>query len=169
MHRIMLGILAAALLSACTTNPVPEGYTGPLAKIQDTFTQRSERAVDMFFVDKVNGKKVENALTATTSRNYGRGFAMEAVAYVRDVPAAAATFSLTGRTHYAAPILELTNPVYEVKGDVNFAPAANRTYIVRGELRADYAAVWLEDAETKAVIGSKIELKGDPSLGVLEK
>jgi hypothetical protein len=65
--------------------------------------------------------------------------------------------------------LALTNPVYEVKGDVNFAPAANRTYIVRGELRADYAAVWLEDAETNAVIGNKIELKGDPSLGVLEK
>lgn len=56
-----------------------------------------------------------------------------------------------------------------MKGDINFAPVANRTYVVRGELKPDYAAVWLEDAETKAVIGNKIELKGDPSLGVLEK
>jgi len=162
-------VFFALLLSACATNPVPEGYTGPLAKIQDTFTSRSDRAADFFILDHVNGKQVDNALRATTTQNAGRGFAMDVVGYTRDVPAMAATFSIKGRTHYAAPILELTNKVYQVKGDIAFTPEANRTYVVRGLLGPDYSAVWIEDAETKTVIGNKVEVKGDTSLGALEK
>jgi len=148
---------------------VPDGYTGPLAKIQDTFTPRSDRAADFFILDRVSGKQVDNALRATTMQNQGRGFAMDVVGYTRDVPAVAAIFSIKGRTHYAAPILELTNKVYQVKGDISFAPQTNRTYVVRGVLGPDYSAVWIEEAETKAVIGNKIEIKGDASLGALEK
>lgn len=165
----LLIVCVALLVSACATNPVPEGYAGPLAKIQDTYIPRSDRAADFFILDRVNGKQVENALRATTTRNAGRGFAMEVVGYTRDVPALAATFSIRGRTHYAAPILELTNEVYQVKGDIAFTPEANRTYVVRGVLEPDYSAVWIEDAETKAVIGNKVEIKGDASLGALEK
>lgn len=160
MRRTALAAVLATFVSSCLTNPVPEGYSGPLAKIEDTYASRAERSIDVFFLDSVNGKKLENALTATTSRNAGRGFAMEPVGYARDVPAAAATFSIVGRTHYAAPILELTNTVYEVKGDVNFAPEPNHTYIVRGTLGPDTSAVWIEDAQTKTVIGNKIEVKG---------
>ncbi len=162
-------VCLALLVCGCATNPVPEGYTGPLAKIQDTFTPRSDRAADFFILDRVNGKQVDNALRATTMQNEGRGFAMDVVGYTRDVPAVAATFSIKGRTHYAAPILELTNKVYQVKGDISFAPQTNRTYAVRGVLGPDYSAVWIEDVENKTVIGNKIEIKGDASLGALEK
>jgi hypothetical protein len=169
MIRLIVGLAIALLVSSCVTNPVPEGYTGPLAKIEDTYTPRSERAIDVFFLDRVNGKRVENALSATVSRNYGRGFSMEPVAYARDVPAQPAVFSIAGRTHYAAPILELTNTVYEIKGDISFTPEPNRTYIVRGSLGPEASAVWIEDAQTKALIGDKIEVKNKPPLGVLEK
>lgn len=159
----------AASLVGCATNPVPEGYTGPLAKIADTYTKRSERSIDVFILDSYNAKMAENALSQTVSQNSGRGFAMDPVGYERDVPATPATFSIRGRTHYAAPILELTNTVYQVKGDINFAPQAGRRYVIRGTLGPDYSAVWIEDAETKAVIGNKIEIKGDSSLGTMEK
>lgn len=169
MRNIVLSVAAALILAGCVTPPVPEGYSGPLAKVQDTFTQRGDRAVDIFYLASINGKKIDNALLTTTSANAGRGFAMDAKQYTRDVPAQPATVTLTARTHYAAPILELTNPVYQVKGDIQFAPVAGHTYVVRGELRADYGAVWLEDAETKAVTGNKVEVKGDVSLGFMEK
>lgn len=167
LHALL--VLAALALAGCVTSPAPEGYTGPLAKIADTYTTRSERSIDVFILDSYNAKKVENALSQTVSQNYGRGFAMDPVGYERDVPAVQATFSLRGRTHYAAPILALTNTVYQVKGDISFAPQAGRRYVVRGTLGPDYAAVWIEDAETKAVIGNKIEIKGDSSLGAMEK
>lgn len=168
MRRSVL-LLLALVVSACTTSPIPDGYTGPLAKIIDTSARRSDRAEDFFVLDQINGKLVDNALRATTTHNEGRGFSMDVLGYARDVPATSAVFSIRARTHYAAPILELTNTVYQVKGDITFAPAPNRRYVVRGTLTPDYSAVWLEDAETKALIGQKIEIKGDASLGALEK
>lgn len=157
--RFFTTIIAAAfLLSACVSNPVPEGYTGPLAKVQDTFTKRSDRASDFFYVDAINGNQVDNALRATTSANYGRGFAMDPAGYIRNVPAEHATFLIVGRTHYAAPILELTNTVYEVKGSITFTPAANSTYVVRGELGPDRESVWIEELDSKKIMG-KIEQK----------
>lgn len=169
MRKCALVGLLALSLGGCVTQPVPAGYSGPLAKVQDTFAKRSDRSVDIFYLAAINGKKIDNALLTTETANAGRGFAMDAQGYTRDVPAQTATFSLTARTHYAAPILELTNPVYQVKGDVQFAPLPGHTYIVRGELRSDYGAIWLEDAETKAMVGSKVEVKGDVSLGFMEK
>ena len=169
MRNFAMMVAAAGLLSACVTQPVPQGYSGPLAKIQDTLAQRSGHAVDLFFLDSLNGKKIDNALLETTSSNAGRGLAMDAKGFARDVPAIASTFSLTGRTHYAAPILELTNPVYQVKGTFDFTPLSGHTYVVRGELKPDYGAVWLEDADTKAIVGNKVEIQGDISLGFMEK
>src|SRR5947207_2590043 len=123
MRSIVLTLMTAFALAGCVTQSVPEGYSGPLAKVQDTFTQRSDKAVDIFYLESINGKKIDNALHTTETANAGRGFAMDAQGFTRDVPAQAATFSLTARTHYAAPILELTNPVYQIKGNVQFAPA----------------------------------------------
>jgi hypothetical protein len=170
MIRALANLAATAILvTGCVTNPVPEGYNGPLAKVYDTFTKRSDRAADFFYVEAVDGKQVENTLRVTTAANYGRGFAMDSAGYVRDVPAASATYTLVGRTHYAAPILELTNPVYQVKGSITFTPAPNRNYAIRGELKPDHAVIWVEDVEAKAVVGNKIERTGDTSLGFMEK
>ena len=85
-------IAAAVLLCGCTVNPVPEGYTGPVAKITDSYNYRSDSALDFFVVTKVNGKPIDESLSATAGGNYGRGFAMRAFVIGRKVPAQEATF-----------------------------------------------------------------------------
>lgn len=150
--------LAAVVLSACTAaEPIPEGYTGPTAHIRDSSTERGSTSVDLFFLSKIDGGEVFDSLSATANANYGRGFMLEPAVIGRDVPARAAVFTIEGRTHYAAPILELFNTVYEVSGESRFTPAPNRTYVVKGELRDGYTTVWLEDSETGEMVGQRIE------------
>ena len=170
MGRSLAIVLAAiALLAACTTNPIPEGYTGPRARIADSMTGRSVHSVDFFYLSAIDGRSVDNNLSATQTANYGRGFQMTPSAYGRDVPARPSTYTIVGRTHYAAPILELLNRVYEVSGDVNFTPVPDRSYVVKGVLGDDYSAVWIEEVRTGQLVTKKIEVKGSAALGILAK
>ena len=84
MHRTGLILAAvAALLSGCATNPVPEGYTGPIARIQDTMSNDGN-GIDFFYLAKVNGRTIENSLAATTEANAGMGAYMKPVVIGRD-------------------------------------------------------------------------------------
>ena len=68
------------------------------------------------------------------------------------------TVTIMGHSYHGAPILSMLNSEYEVSGTVNFTPALNRIYEVRGTLAADYSAVWIEEAATGRVMGKKIEI-----------
>ena len=168
MRILALLFAAGVVLAACATNPIPEGYTGPIAHIADTVVAGSGRSVDIFYLGKINGRMINNALDATISANQGQGFNMKPEVITRDVPAQQATFTIVGRTHYAAPILELTNKVYQVRGDVAFAPLANESYVVKGVLGPTYSAVWIEDSKG-SVVDKKIEVHGSAELGFMQK
>lgn len=169
MNRCVFFLAAMLLLAACTTNPIPEGYKGPLANVADSATVKSGSSADIFYLSKVQGKSIPDSVIATRQANHGRGMSMTPAVIKRDVPATAATFTLVGRSNYAAPIQELINPIYQVTGDIEFTPAQNGRYVVKGVLGESYSAVWLEDLQTGAVIGRKIEAKGSSKLGILEK
>jgi hypothetical protein len=167
MRRLpLLAILL--LLGACTTAPVPEGYKGPVARINDTSTPRSGTSVDFFYIAEVNGRRIQNSAISTRQANYGRGFAMTPSVIGRDIPAEPSTVKIVGRTEHAAPILALMKKVYEVSGETQFTPEANQVYTVKGVLKDDYSAVWIENA-AGAVMGQKIEIKGSSTLDFFNK
>jgi len=124
--------------------------------------------MDFFYLARVNGRRVDNSLSQTSQANYGRGFSLTPVPVSRDIPSEPAKFTIYGRTHYAAPILELMNKVYEISGDVSFTPVAGRTYTVKGKLADEGSSVWIED-ETGATMDKKIEIKGPATLNFLQK
>lgn len=165
-------LAVAALLGGCVTYApsIPAGYTGPRAVIRDTALSHSGSKVDYFYVAKINGAAIEESRTKSVMANQGRGFMMDPVLLDREVPAGSAIkLELVGRTEYAAPILALTNAVYQVKGEITITPAEDRTYAVKGVLGEDYSAVWLEDTATREVVGEKIEVKGSAKLGFWSK
>jgi hypothetical protein len=158
-----------ALLAACTSNPVPEGYRGPTARVADSWVGRGDHSADFFYVAAIDGRQIQNDLSFTEGANYGNGFSLTPFSYDRNVPAQAAAFTIVGRTHYAAPLLEMVNRVYEVRGEVHFAPEPNHSYIVTGKLGDGYSAVWIEDATTGQPVTARVEIKGSAALGLLEK
>ena len=159
---------AALLLGACTSNPIPEGYTGPVAYINDSVTVHGRTVGDFFYVSKVDGKSIDESLSATGRANYGQGMVMTPAIIGRPVVAGPATFTIVGRTHYAAPILELTHATYQVSGDIAFAPEPNGSYTVKGVLGPDYSGVWIVDAQG-IIVSDKVEVKGSAKLGFFEK
>lgn len=156
-------------LAGCATNPIPDGYTGPTAQFADSVMTRGMSSGDFFYLEKIDGKSIENSLGATLSANYGQGFRMTPVVKRRAVPAAEASFTIVARTHYAAPILVLANKIYQVRGDVRFTPEPNGSYVVKGVLGPDYSAVWIEDSRIGAMVGQKVEVQGSATLGFFEK
>jgi hypothetical protein len=167
-HTILISL--AFILTGCASyNPVPSNYSGPLAIIQDTVKSRGRVSVDFFYLEKIDGKTIDNSLSATIQANSGRGLAMEPRVIERNIPTDAGTFTIVGRTHYAAPILELAEKVYRVSGDVRFTPLPDHRYILRGSLEEDHSAVWIEDMGTGEIVDRKIEVEGSSALGFLEK
>lgn len=169
MLRFALAIVAASLLASCTSNPVPDDYHGPVARITDSVMSHGPTSGDFFYLSKIDGRSIDESLSATGRANYGRGLLMNPVVIGRPVPAQASTFTIVGRTHYGAPILEMTNTVYQVSGETEFTPAPNRAYVVKGILAEKYSAVWIEDSETGETVGRKVEVQGSAKLSFFEK
>ena len=164
--RTMTGMMGLCLfISGCATyEPVQKGYVGATAKLTDFVVSEGGRCASFFFLEAYDGHEVHNALIATQRRNSGRGMAMSIEDYSRQVPAQEATFHIVGRTHCAAPIIEVGNTVYLIEGDVKFAPQGDGQYTVKGELREDYSAVWVEDLSTRKQLGNKLLVKGSTAL-----
>jgi hypothetical protein len=172
MSKLKIPAMALALLAlcACAGNPAPEDDGGPIATVADTADRGGSGGADFFFVEKIDGRTVPTSLAATARANEGMGFSMRPVLLDHAVPAGTpVTVTITGRTHYGAPIQELTNTIYQVSGDVTFTPIATHVYDVKGYLREDRSAVWIVDNVTGAVASKKVEIKGSAALGFFSK
>jgi hypothetical protein len=172
MLRHTILAIAPLLLAGCVafSPSVPEGYTGPQARLEDSAKVYSGSKADFFVLSEIDGKSVRNSLHETVRRNHGRGFVMTPYFITHDVVAGQPLkVTVMGRTVYAAPILALTNDVYEIKGVVEFIPQDDGRYLVRGELSPNYSAVWIEDRATNAVVGTKVEIQGSAKVGFWEK
>jgi hypothetical protein len=169
MRKVALLIAAASLLGSCTSNPVPDDYHGPVARVTDSVMPRNRASADFFYLSKIDGRTIDESLSATGRANYGRGLQMDPVVIARPVPARASSFTIVGRRHYAAPILELAKTIYQVTGDVDFVPIPDRAYVIKGILGEKYSAVWIEDSETGETVGRKVEVDGSAKLSIFEK
>lgn len=174
MNRVLpiLSILSLFLLGGCVTYAptIPAGYTGPRATIRDTALVQSGSKVEFFTVEAVNGGKVQDSATKSRIANQGRGFMMSPEYVEHELTAGQPLrIEIRARTSYAAPILELTLPVYQVTGEVTFTPEAGHIYAVKGQLGENYSAVWIEDTSTQKVVDRKIEVNGSAKLGFFSK
>ena len=170
--RIFFSVALGIAVAGCATySPsVPAGYGGPKALLEDSARTYGSSKADFFVADELDGLKIDNSIDASFRANQGRGMAMTPAFVSRPLVAEKPVkIGIKGRTHYAAPILALTGTVYQVKGIVEFTPAIDGRYVVRGEFGKTYSAIWIEDSSTNQPVGKKIEVNGDATLGFLEK
>ncbi len=172
MFRRHAILLLCAALAACETVPEPaaQAPTGPRARLDETAKVHSASKADFFAVTDIDGRPVRNSMAETFTRNYGRGTVMTPYFLNQDLPAGVPVkVGVVARTYYAAPALAMVNEVYQVKGVVEFTPQANGRYVMRGELGAAHAAVWIEDRSDDTVVGQKVLAKGSAKLGFWDK
>jgi len=155
---ITIMAIILALVGCVSNKPIPDGYVGNLATIQDSYKSVSDTKARFFQLAKVDNRDVLTSSSATYEKNYGQGFSMSIVKTQRVVPAIKSTLHIEGITHVAAPILAFGGGMYSVKGVVEVALKSGKTYVVRGVLSENYSAVWLEDSHGN-IVSKKIEKK----------
>ena len=82
MHvsKLRLSVLALGLsLMGCVQNPIPEGYKGPIARVIDTIEPNGTRSANTFYVDEINGQRIDNAAAYENRVNQGNGFTSESI------------------------------------------------------------------------------------------
>jgi len=175
VQRIGFILLAVLGLYGCAHKAaVPDDYWGPQAKVSDSYTMQGKTHADFFYLDSINGQKIEDSREASRSASHGRGSLLIGRTVERAVPARKATFRVVGRTQYAAPIDQFFHTIYEISGDVEFAPKPNHSYTVTGHIFDNgdddsYMALWIVDDQTGELVSPKIELEGASSLNFFDK
>ena len=71
-----------------------------------------------------------------------------------------ARFTVSGATIYSSPILAMVNPTCTVEGEVEFTPVEGHTYAVTGRLDRDGCGVWIQEASTGQVVGTRVSGRG---------
>lgn len=162
----VLVLILVTLGTGCATmsSPVAKNFSGPTATLKDSIDLASGASCGSFyFLEEYDGKPVDNALSSSAEANAGNGMAMaRTVDYARPIPVRDAAFHITGRTHCAAPIQELTRTMYVVDGVVHFTPEEGASYVVTGELASDHGAVWVRNEKTGTQVGNKLLINGEP-------
>jgi hypothetical protein len=159
-----------APMAPAAPEPSPAaGNNSSTAVISDSVHVYSARKADFFFIDSIDGRHVENALEHTERANYGKGIAMNPEGKARPVQPKATVFHIAGRTHFAAPLLQMAGTSYLVDGDVTFTPVEGQSYIVKGSLGPDYSAVWIENRTSGAQMGNKLVINGSADVGLVKK
>lgn len=168
MKRI-LTCLSVMLLAGCVAPSSEPPFTGPVAKLEMTDIPRFG-GYAVFYVSKINGQDFYGEYTPSAP---GPDEAIRLPSesdLTITIPAGVPTiFSLVAYTIYQAPILALTLPVHNLKGDTSFTPVANQTYVLKGSFSRDYSAEWIEDAQTGIVEGNKVTMNGSARVSFLNK
>ena len=74
MKKFLL-LTAIVFLTSCVSfSPIPEGYTGPLATIEDTSKSISSTKVYFFELSKIDSRGVSTSSYETSVKNNGQGF-----------------------------------------------------------------------------------------------
>lgn len=165
--RLLMCVVAVSALAGCATPPerivMPEGYTGPKAYLNDSAKPEDGSKAQVFAVSTIDGQRVLNTLDETRRASYGKGFALTVSTVGRPIAAQPMKVGLIGTHTTAAPIHEIASRAagtfFSFEGIVDFAPRADRSYVVKGELKAQGSSVWIEDSLTGEVVTRKVDGK----------
>ena len=145
--------VTALLLSGCVaTSTLPEGYAGPTAVISDSGFAEDGTKAQIFGVIEVDGTPVRSSLDATRSASFGKGLWITTRFLSRPVPVKPLKLKLSASHQTAAPIHAILSQAagtfLSVEVTVDFTPAAEGLYVVKGELKDEGSTLWIEDAVT---------------------
>ncbi len=152
-----LCLLTALALTACATN-LEKPIEGPVARVADSADKTRDAGIfvpgkaNMFYLLAIDGEQVRRTnFSATANRYSGAGIGFEPVQVDREVPARPLKVKLRGATYHAAPIGAIFGKSLSVEGVVDFKPAPDGRYVVRGKLAPNGSSIWIETVDGRVV------------------
>lgn len=169
--KLFLSTIISFLMFGCMsyTSSIPEGYTGELATIDDSFQRLSRSKASFYYIKLIDGEPIHNSLTASSAASNGKGSQLIAMGASRSIPIKPINLYLIGQVHHSAPIGYIFSSTsnYIIEGEVNFTPKKNEKYLINGSLSEDYSAVWIEDINGN-VVSKVIEKRGLSHVSIID-
>lgn len=163
MKNLFPSLLLATLVSltGCASyKPIPENYAGPIATVSDSGMAEDGSKAQIFALTDIDGHGISDSFYATRRASHGQGAAIRLKITERQIPAQAMKVKLRGSHATGAPIHEIASRAmgtfFEVEGEVDFAPQADKRYRVVGTLSKADSAVWIEDEATHQPVTAKV-------------
>jgi len=156
----LCSLLAAVLVTACATDPLPKDYSRPKAVIADSMDQLRGGRTNFFYLETYNGIKVDNSLLETQYASHGMGRLMLLRQKSRTVSATPATLHIVGRSIHPMPLVDMIKRTTSISEDITFTPVDGGEYTIEGKLDKNYAAIWIRDINSGEVF-NKTELTGE--------
>lgn len=155
LMKVVLLVSLSYLVGGCALpSPfIPDNYAGDTAIINDTFDQFGDMNADIYYVESIDGKVIENAIDSTMiainseTKKAGACWRLSPVGHHRKVPTQPMHITVAGKKLSINKLLRYTSGTLEpvVKGELQFTPEANATYLVKGNLSPEFTGIWLED------------------------
>lgn len=154
MNKIILFFIVTLFIGCTNYQPIiPKGYKGGVSTISDTFTQVGRGEVQIFYVESINGNPVHNALDVTYQISHNKGMTIYPSGSIRDIPSEPLKITIVGQNYHAAPLgqwLDSKN-LHTIKETLSFHPKSEIDYLVKGALKNNYHAIWIEDIFGKII------------------
>ncbi len=145
--------LTLALAGCQGVAPTPDLKTVPHATLVSSHVDVDNDRTDIFRVLEIDGrsaidptdlsvKSVEIDHTELVAAGRNAHVAVDALAY----------YNNTGR--------RLFWDAMRIKGTIEFVPAPDTTYVIRGSLTPAVSSVWIENGATHQIVGNKVSAPG---------
>jgi len=137
---------------------VPEGYSGGVAEIADSFQRQSKSRATFYYIYSSNEIKIENALSKSAYLSEGQGAKLTAVNVVRSAPAQPLNLVVKAVSYNPMPFASMLSNKknLSIEEQLTFTPEQGKKYIVRGVLNAEEQVIWVEE-----YLGKKVAQIGD--------
>jgi len=157
--RSILSLVSICLLGGCSQTQTVVKPDYPSALILDSGLSEDAGRAAFFVLTAVDGTPIdENSLKRSVHANRGRGRNLFPITVQRYVAAGKHRLTLTAEFGTAAPIEYLFRPssFATVSGEIDVELKPDIAYRVDGVLESLRREVWLEELETRALVGHKI-------------
>jgi hypothetical protein len=167
--RLAIIVASAVALVACAaapTRPMPPAGA-PTAELNDSLDEDADGSNGrVFAVWALNDVEVLNAARNVQRVGFGAGAGALPYLLARPIEAKPVKVSVVGKHRVGAPIEELARRAkgtfQSVEGVLDFSPQPNTVYRVAGRLSPAQSEIWIEEAESKRVVTSKVVVKATP-------
>ena len=154
MRPVLLSLsLVTLALAGCQTPVGPDPATVPHAALASSHVDVDSDRTDVFRLLEVDGRDVIDATDLSTK-------SVE-IDHKHLLAAGRATqLKIDALAYYSNPVRRLAWDSMRIKGTIEFVPAVDASYVVRGTLTPEKSTVWVEDAATHVVVGKKLSAPG---------
>jgi hypothetical protein len=153
MRLAALSIPLLALAGCQAFAPAPDLAAIPHTSLTSTHVDVDSDRTDIFRVLEIDGREVIDRTDLSV-----KGVEIDH----RHLVATGRTAHVTvdALAYYGNAARRLFWDSMQVKGTIDFVPAADTVYLVRGSLTPERSSVWIENGATHEVVGSKLSAPG---------